>query len=72
MSTIANNVRRIIRQRGLKQCAVAAMAGYDARRFSSLLRGKRSMTDEDVHAIARALSVTPNELFETRPQDKTA
>lgn len=48
------------------------MAGYDARRFSSLLRGKRSMTDEDVQAIARALSVTPNELFETRPQDKTA
>lgn len=63
MSVIAQNTRRIIRERGLKQCAVALKAGYSVKTFNNLLTGRKIITDRDIEAIATTLEVTPNELF---------
>ena len=62
-SVIAENTKQIIEQRGLKQKAVAEMAGFSIQQFSALLNHRKVIKDVDVAAIARALDVTPNELF---------
>ena len=62
-SVIAENVKQIIRDKCLKQGAVAAKAGYDYRAFSNMLNGRKVITDVDVAKIANALGVTPNGVF---------
>lgn len=63
MSIVMTNVRRIISERGLKQGAVAFRAGYSYQSFNNLMNDRKTVTDEDVVKIAKALEVTPNELF---------
>ncbi|HBH71121.1 MAG TPA: XRE family transcriptional regulator [Lachnospiraceae bacterium] len=67
-SGITNNARRIIAEKGLKQCAVAKMAGYTPQEFSDMLCGRRVIRANDIAAICMALEITPNDLFgcETR------
>lgn len=62
-SLIAANTKRIIADRGLKQRAVAAKAGFSEKQFSALMNGRRIIKDIDVMAIAIALDATPNDLF---------
>lgn len=62
-SAIAENVKSIIRQEGLKQGAVAERAGYEYKTFSNMLNGRKIITDVDVMKIANALEVKPNELY---------
>lgn len=62
-SIIAENVKSIINQKGLKQSAVAAFAGYNTKTFNNMLNGRKLVTDSDVEIIAKVLKVTPNELF---------
>lgn len=62
-TAIVDNTRRIIAERGLKKRAVAEMAGFSENQFSAILNKRRVVRDIDVIAIARALDVTPNELF---------
>ena len=62
-SVIAENTKRIIAEKGLKNRAVAARAGFSEKQFSALLNHRRVIKDVDVVAIASALEVTPNELF---------
>lgn len=62
-SAIAENTKRIIEYRGLKQKVVAKRAGYSIQQFSALLNKRKVIKDVDVIAIANALDVTPNELF---------
>lgn len=62
-SNIAENTRRIIARKGLKNKAVAARAGLSDKQFSALLNHRRLIKDTDVVALAAALEVTPNELF---------
>lgn len=62
-STIAENTKRIISQRGLKNRAVALRAGFSEQQFSAILHCRRVIKAADVIAIANALEVTPNELF---------
>ncbi len=63
MSLIAANTKRIIADKGLKQRAVAAKAGFSEKQFSALMTGRRIIKDTDVMAIATALGATPNDLF---------
>lgn len=63
-SVTADNIKRIIVRRGLKQRAVAELAGFSVQQFSALLNHRKVVKDADVAAIARALGVTPNELFD--------
>lgn len=62
-SIVAENTKRLIANRGLKQKAVAFKAGYDAKVFSAMLNNRKLIRDNDIVAIANALEVTPNELF---------
>ena len=68
-SAIADNTRRIIAERGLKNRAVAERAGFSEKQFSAILNKRRVVRDIDVFAIAQALDVTPNELFTWAAQD---
>lgn len=62
-STVADNTRRIIAEKGLKNGAVAARAGYSEKQFSAILCKRRVVKDVDIIAISEALGVTPNELL---------
>lgn len=62
-SAIADNVKKIIKVKGLKQNALAKRAGYTDKTFSNMLNGRKVITDVDVSNIANALGVEPNELF---------
>lgn len=64
-SIITDNVKRIIKERGLKQRFISEKAGYNEKIFSSMLNKRKKITDVDVLAIANALEVEPNALFET-------
>ena len=57
------NTRRIIKQRGYKDKAIAEKIGVSANQFSSMMNNRKIITVVDVMAIANALEVTPNELF---------
>lgn len=62
-SAIAENVKRIIKDKGLKQGVVGEKAGYNYRTFSNMLNGRKTVTDVDVVKIANVLDVTVNDLF---------
>ena len=63
LSTIADNIRQIISERCLKQSSVARKAGYTVVQFSAILCGRKTIKADDIIRIAKALEVTPNELF---------
>lgn len=62
-SVVAENVRRIIEERCLSKGAIGRKAGYDNKKFSNMLNGRKIITDVDVMNIANALEVEPNELY---------
>ena len=63
MNLIAQNVKRIIESRGLKQKAVAEKAGYDKQKFSRMMNDRKIIECSDSLRLCAALEVTPNELF---------
>lgn len=69
-ANVPKNIKFIIFTKGLKQCAVAKKAGFTAATFCDMLAGRRLIRACDIPSIARALDVTPNDLFAT--DDKTA
>lgn len=62
-TVVIPNIRKIIDERGLKQCAVAKKAGYSKQQFNSLLTGRKLITDADICKITTALDVDANTLF---------
>lgn len=60
---VAPNIKWIIRDRCLKQSAVAKKAGYSEQQFSSMMNGRKVIKDIDILRIATALGVDANELF---------
>ena len=66
MSTaVIPNIRKIINERGLKQCAIAEKAGYSKQQFNAMLTGRKLITDADILKIILALDVDANALFMT-------
>lgn len=61
--TIAANIRSVIRQKGLIQRVVAERAGFSEQQFCGMLAGRKIMRAEFMPAIAKALGMTPNDLF---------
>lgn len=57
------NIRRIIKEKGLKQCAIAKKAGFSPRLFSSMLNERKVILAEYIPSIATALGVSINELY---------
>lgn len=65
-SIVANRVREIIKEKGLKQTAIAEKAGFSTQEFSDMLNGRRLMRAEDIASIISALrgvGVDANYLF---------
>ena len=62
-TAVVPNIRKIIDERGLKQCSVAKKAGYTQQQFNNLLNGRKLVTDIDICKITDALGVTANDLF---------
>jgi len=65
-SIVANRVREIINEKGLKQTAIAEKAGFSTQEFSDMLNGRRLMRAVDIASIISALrgvGVDANYLF---------
>lgn len=58
-----DKIYEIMKERCMKQAAVATAAGYSPREFNDLLKGRRKFKAADVVPICRALDITPNFLF---------
>lgn len=65
-SFVANRVREIIKEKGLKQTAISEKAGFSTQEFSDMLNGRRLMRAVDIASIISALrgvGVDANYLF---------
>ena len=62
---LPRRISSIIDERGFKQCAIAQRAGFSSQQFTDMLNGRRIIKACDILAIAEALGVEVNELFET-------
>lgn len=60
---VAPNVKAIIKDKCLKQSAVAEKAGYTRQQLNAMLNGRKIIKDVDVLRIANALNVDANTLF---------
>lgn len=63
-SIVAPNIKTIIKDKCLKQSAVAEKAGYTKQQFNAMLNGRKVIKDVDVLRIATVLCVDANALFE--------
>lgn len=62
-SIVAPNIKTIIKDKCLKQSAVAEKAGYSKQQFNAMLNNRKTIKDVDVLKIATALDVDANTLF---------
>lgn len=62
-AAVPQNLIRIIKDRGLKQNAVAQWAGYTNQQFTDMLNGRKLIKPCDITALASALDVSANDLF---------
>ena len=60
---VAENITRIIQEKGLKQTFVAKNAGYTPQMFNDMLTGRRSIKVSDVIRIYPILGVDVNCLY---------
>jgi transcriptional regulator with XRE-family HTH domain len=58
-------IRALRHDRGLSQEGLAELAGVHRTYLSSLERGERNVSLDNIYAIAEALGVSPAELFES-------
>lgn len=63
-AVVPENIKRIMAEKGLKCGAVANWAGITVAAFSNMLNGRQIIDANDLVAIADALNVTPNDLFQ--------
>lgn len=59
----ANNISRLIEEKGLKQIYVAEKAGYKAQELNDMLNGRRLIKACDIPRLALALNVEINEIY---------
>lgn len=67
---LARNLRRIRTSTGLSQEALAARAGLHRTYVSSVERGQRNVSVENIFAIARALGCEPQALIDADAAEK--
>lgn len=58
-------IRTLRQNRGLSQEHLAELAGVHRTYLSSVERGERNVSLDNIYAIAEALSISPAELFES-------
>ena len=62
-SVVPENIERNNKEKGIKQYAVANKAGYTKQQFNDMLNGRKIIKAIDILAIAKALEVSPNDLY---------
>lgn len=62
-SPAAENVARIIKNKGLKQVYVAEKAGYAPQELNNMLNGRRLIKSCDILRLATTLEVTANDIY---------
>lgn len=62
MNTI-ENIKKLLKETGLKQYVLAERCGYTPKTFSQLVNGKKTITDIDVIKLCKGLNVEPNDLI---------
>lgn len=61
--TVLDNLKTLIVKKGLKQGFVAEQSGFTDQEFSNILNRRMLLRAEYLPDIAKALNVTPNEIF---------
>lgn len=67
-SIVAENTKRIMKDRCLQQGAIAKKAGYGCQEFSNMMHGRKLIKDTDVIRIANALGTDANTLLGVKPK----
>lgn len=62
-STIIANIKKLLQISGMKQKAIAERSGFSQQEFSNMMNGRKEIKAEYIPAIAKALGVTPNEIY---------
>lgn len=62
-TVLLSNIRRLLDEKGIKHCKVAAACGLSAQEFSRLLSGKRVVKTIYIPQIANILGCSYNDLF---------
>lgn len=52
---VSDNVVRIIKEKGYKQCAIARKAGYSRQVFGNMVNNNRVIRPKDVERIAQGI-----------------
>ena len=60
---IIQNIRTIIKEKGVKQNFVANKAGFTPQEFNNILCSRQLLKTESIVNLCNALDITPNELF---------
>jgi len=60
---VYKRIKSYINDTGLKQGKVAEKAGYDVKKFSAMMNGKRKIYAEDLAKICSALEVSPEKFI---------
>lgn len=60
----ADNISRLIKEKGLKQVYVAERAGFAPQELSDMLNGRRLIKSCDIPRLALALGVEINDIYE--------
>lgn len=70
--TVSEKIKKIIKDEGLKQYAVADRAGIDRKQFNALLNKKKTFVVDYLPRICKALNKTPSEIldYEEEPDDE--
>lgn len=63
MITVESNIKKIIAEKGFLQKRVAELAGFDPKTFSNMLHGRGTLKAQYIPDIAKALGVSPNDIF---------
>lgn len=68
-SPVAQNIVRILDEKGLKQKKIAQLSGFSEQGFCDAINGRKILKIKDVKLIASALDVSIDDLFKTVPKE---
>lgn len=60
---VAENIKRILKEKKIKQNVFAESLGYSASKFNSMLQGRKLINVSDIVLIMRLLNIESEELF---------
>ncbi|MDD3404488.1 MAG: helix-turn-helix transcriptional regulator [Hespellia sp.] len=69
-SPAAENIAKIIKEKGLKQVYVAEKAGYGKQELNDMLNGRRLIKACDILKLSITLGVTANDIYEAGKEVK--